>query len=539
MMEYAKIMGYSSPMIKEAWDWGDVANSLGLTALTDVGLMGGLGYFGVAGGLTGAGAATGTAGAAAAIAGGPIGWVLLAGGVAFAIYQGTRLADNRVKDLLERIEALDYEDTDAQSVVEKWKTDLASFLPYFQVQMAPDPNKPGEVVNQARQQLGNIERVATYLNQMALTWPQVKPLLTDPFYERDITQFENALTKTTAAINQQLADIKQRAQQAAQQLIAQKGQATGVDLVDVAKDIIALEARVQQSGEKPIYEKTDIDERVVRNFVNKVINESATEEEINQYVTPMVALRDRMRNSLQRMEAKQQAKPSRNRPASAKPYISKRAFRTSSEPPSAAAPGATRGRVGKNPQVTLLQRLINRLNIALKTGIDRIEEDGAYGVNTAAAFTGLVAKSPELDDYLRKYAGLDEKSIVDFKVMSNPENVSDAVRVLYSYLQKVVSADGTAAPANLQTQQDPTQGVMCNPNKANPSPEEVSACLRSIIMNDPKSGREVSLYMFLQDRGMSEQAMREYIYRKYRARAPRDWSWSEIADDFKEGRYSF
>jgi hypothetical protein len=182
-------------------------------------------------------------------------------------------------------------------------------------------------------------------------------------------------------------------------------------------------------------------------------------------------------------------------------------------------------------------KILNRVGIALNSGIDRIAEDGNYGIDTASAFAGLVSKFKRLEIALRLRAGLDEKSLVNFEVMNDPDYLNDAINVLYEYLQQVTG--GTAVRQQREERDDTTGDTYCNPNKANPSPEEVSACLRGIRMRDPASGREVSIYMFLQGKGMSEQGMREYIYRKYRARAPRDWSWSEIADDFKGARYSF
>jgi len=153
MINYALLMQDKMGMRKYAWTSRDLTKALALegTIATGIGTAGALGVgsggatgltgavtalvpIGTAGaGAAGAGAAgAGAAGAGAAGAGGlgaaivsnPVGWivgaVLLVGGVAAAIYFATEKTDDNLRDLISRIEALDYEDTPVHTRVQSW-----------------------------------------------------------------------------------------------------------------------------------------------------------------------------------------------------------------------------------------------------------------------------------------------------------------------------------------------------------------------------------------------------------------------------------
>jgi len=532
MQEYAKLI-LPPQQIKIAWDWTDMANAIGLEALTFGGPA--------AAGAMGLGGAAGIAGGIAA-SGGLLGLVLGVGGLAYAIYEVTKITDDNIDDLKERAEALDSEGTHAQGPVKQIIDKLEGFKSFFEVQIAPPQDNPGALQQQANAQLANLTEVSVYLKQIAATWPQIKPLLKD--WGRDPEQFETALNKTTVSIEQQLAAIKSKAQQAAQQIIKEKGQKSGLGekyYLEMAKEVISLRDRiVQLTGAPPVYDTKE--EQMGVGLAELILSNEATSEQIDASGGLMKNIKDEMERNLPRAEkyyAQLQKKKTTNKASIIPRAISKRSMRLSFD-----APGDDRGerpavsqRV-KNPLVAAMQKIINHLNTYGRTGADRIKEDGIYGEKTSDAFKGLLYKNKALEAELRKSVGISGDDLSNMEIMNNPEYLSPIYKVLYSLLQRSTGMNGEDERSQEQRPGGTSyEGVYCDMYKEDPSPEEMSACMRSIMLRDPQLGQEQSIYMFLQNKGLSEGAMRDFIYRKFRARKAADWDTAEIMDEWKKGRY--
>jgi hypothetical protein len=403
LINYANAMEEKYGIDKYAWTSRDLTKALALEGIV-AGSIAGVGAAGVgtggATGLTGALTAlvpvggagvAGAGGLGAAIVSNPIGWivgaVLLVGGVAAAIYYGTKMADDNIRDLITRIEALDYEGTIVETRVQSWIDTLNGKLQVMQLP-ALGAMSDKEKAMQLAQKVMEIEDLVKILNEIASQWSETKKHLGDwqffPF--DDPADFEEAFEKTYKTCNNVLNKIKQQSQSAAKQVIEST---KNPDLL--MTEIKSLDYQITQIWGKPEYTAEEaktlgVGERMMKRQVNM--------KEYSDNLPRLVAIRDDLKRLLpkaKRMSGKVALMESKQ--------ISKRAVKLPDKP---SAPGIkprvpssrrTKPRIQKSDTVANMQRQVNDLATALDIPLDaRLKEDGIYGPKTARAVADLVGK---------------------------------------------------------------------------------------------------------------------------------------------------
>ena len=109
--------------------------------------------------------------------------------------------------------------------------------------------------------------------------------------------------------------------------------------------------------------------------------------------------------------------------------------------------GGSGGGSGASKAAEELQKVINYLNAAYRTGAGSIGVDGKYGPRTAGAFSALIAAIPQLGSELEK-VGVGGKLISSHKLMrQSPDKLQAANDRLQKLAARVKAAGGGASGA--------------------------------------------------------------------------------------------
>lgn len=544
---------------KTAWTWSDVGSEVASFLVADVGIMGALGYAGIA-----SGGATGGAGAMAAIAGGPIGWAILglglAGGIAYAVLSKT---DDNIDDLLARMDALDYEGTEAEPDIKKWDQDLRALKGQINVPVtSADPQEQAFAMGN---KLAAVAETVKYMEMMQKMFPQaVEPHLKD--WGFDPGDFTYALNRTVQTLKAQMAKLDAAAKQEAEKIIKKNPKV----YTALATEVVNLKNQITEAWATPTFTP---EEQKVMDIAQKAINNQANVYELNTSREAMVKLKNDMNKLLQ--EAKRRAS---KRAGEDERPISKRAVSLPDEP-TANVPAARpeqmkgerpgtqkkrkrrRGGIPKMPVVGNLQRYLNHLREAAKiTEAPYLSEDDRYGPNTAKALLAVLKKFPRTAEYLRMM-GVPMAKIGDYRFMNSNDGVrfiNLTAAVLRKFTQyytnqgeqkepwrEISQRDKNPAgpqppepppppplypgsPGSQVTQQQPgTQQVhKLGPrsvlDKRGPTPQDVVNALQTTY--GYKGNTRVNLYDYMRNRGMTDDNMVIMINELFPGAAPRTWS---------------
>lgn len=488
-------------MKKTAWTWSDVAGELGISAIVDIGLMGALGAAGVF-----SGGATGAAGAAAAIGvTNPIGWILLAGGVAYAIYEGTKQLDDNIKDLISRIEALDYENTRSEKAVNKWLIDLQQWKGIFDVEI-PLEDKDQEAQRLAEKVKAFVQ-LKNYLDKMIIAnWPKVKEYLTD--WGTDPSDFEYALRTTYSNLIKTLKEVQAESKKAGAEWLKENPQTIN----PLMTEILSLTSQIKNTWGAPEFTN---EERQTFELGRQMLKKQ--EMDINT-IRDTIGKLNILRNDLKKLL--QEAKRRRQKRGEAILEIEKQAVELPEKPtvnvsgPKSSTPQQTiQRRLLKNPKVKELQILINRVAVAKGLNI-AVQPDAVYGPLTGKALASLLSADETLKSQFRRW-GFTPQTAMDVRFVNKyPKFIVMAVRMLMASL-----VEKPTTP----TQQAPVQtAIQCNWKKHNPSPQEILACLQTLYAY--KGGSRVALYDYMRTLGMDDDNMVRYVLSQTRGDAPISWS---------------
>lgn len=518
---------------KESWDIGDISGAFVSGLIADLGLAGALGYFGI-----GTGGAIGLAGAGAAMLGTlGIGGLLVA--IGFAIYEGTRMADNSIADLLERIDALDYENTPVEGIVSGWIDQLNKLRAVFQLEMPSGTTE--EKAKALADRVLQMQAGLDYLSDMLRNWPQVKKHLQDRMWERDPIQFENALKKTIVNYHK----IMQYVDSQAKAVAAQRRQETAMkpeqifakarEYRQLVVEILSLDSQIKNLWGQPQYSPEE--SKVIE--VGKTIlgpEASLTEELLKQIDAVKPALL-KIRNELRWLlsEVKRKKGASDRGPAISKRAVSLPGF----GPP---RPEQLRGQkpgLRKMPVVEDLQRYLNHLKVAYD--LDQapyLKLDGQYGPTTANALVVILNRFPSLVQYI-KSQGIPLDKLNDVAFMNDERGglrfisfitglFRDLIKKIQGQSQKEISQRDVSPTAPAAQQAGPN----CV-NKINPTSAEILNCLRG--MTDSRIGN-MSLYDYMKQQGMDDNEMAVFIYNQFGGWRPSTWSTQIILSALEERR---
>lgn len=537
MNKYASLVSEAAPT--NALTYGNIAQALGIEA---AGIAGG----GALGTILGGASATGIG---AAIIGG----VLSGGFATYAIFEAMKATDNTVKELIDRLEDLDYADTNAEQALEGWINTLKGYLP--KLQFVPDTGDRAKDADKNLTKWNVLREILSQLQIIQNSWPKVKPMMQDwQFTGRwgDIGQAEMTIHQTTAAVTKQLLNLTQKIQAASKKFIAEQSKKTGVQYVQLATDIDELYARLTHLGGKaPKFDTTD--EKAAWRLAQRILNktgkiEPPTEMELNTGGPLMVKLKELMKQGVRYFEEKtaqqeqeylaQQEQATKTQ--SANPALSKRALTLGDgkQIGVVSKPSKKHKRRRRDNATSKLQKVVNILNAKYnpQMSLGKIREDGIYGPNTAAATKSLLLKFDKLKNAAEK-VGITIKHVDDFASMRRNQN---AVAALYNVMAPYAGAAAitttTTVPAAgaEETTRQPERGisrrdigVKCNPSKHDPTSDEIVSCLKNYFkVKDRQTDEWYYAYYWLNSLGVySEDRMVRLVQdafppARYR---PMDW----------------
>lgn len=535
-----------TPPNKHAPEGGGMMEGMGTMVATMVGFeaasMAGRALFG-----GGAAAAVGGAGAGAAVGGGAaaaggglaaaawpvtaiVGAVAAVGGLAYGIYWWVERTDDNVADLIDRIEDLDYEGTDAEPTIKTWIGQLNSLRQAFAIPMtSADPKERFE-------QLG--EKIAAFEKGMAVIknieqnyHTYVKKSLKDWFGSwGDLGDFETALTKTSTNYAKRLAAMTSE---------FKKLQTQVSNPVSALEEIRKLEAQITTLWAIPTYNEKEQEVLVWAQSGGT----SGSVQEIRQNTAVLLKLKGDLRSKIL-PQAKRENRRATGKRASLNQPLSKRAVELP-KAPTAVTPRPTRRRLPKSDTVHTMQEQINDLSTALDVNIGgRIKEDGIYGQNTANAVAYLVSVFSQVDS--EKYparanlaANLKSKGITT-QMLANHQLMRSTARHMNRLTNSIaeVWAYHTGAKQQLSQREpgqpgQPTEPAVytgpskCDWNALNPTREQMLECFKTL--QEDIGGERSYLYDYARENlNMSDTDIMDMLDRLFGRVPASNWSRSRI-----------
>jgi len=533
MLEYARL-------VKEA-GWRDVIDVLGLdAAIAGAGAVGGMAAG--TGALSGAATALGLSG--------PPGWIIIGvlglGATAYFAIQAAQKTNDNLIDLVGKLEALDTTPA-SEGTVQEWINTLTSYQQYFVIQEVPED--PGARAKQAGEKISNMVKVLDKLKAMQRTWPQVKATLTD--WGWDDTQAEEAINQTAAAIETQLSQLRQSAQQDADKVLAETGGETGLDYKDLSEKLLWSYNQIKQiSGQPPVPD--NVNEQQALGLARAISNnQPVTKEQLTQYGPYLQSSVEALQQLLAKSQStKASAKLLMSKRAGVLP-LSKRSWRLYNEPPKGKGQvGGQRRKRGKDTDTLQLQKNINHLNVALKTGIGRIAEDGIYGERTAGALKGLMDSNASISGTFRRY-GIDDNMVLQPNVMRQ----SDAIGKASAILSKMVSTITGKTPAETREREVKREGALSDlERRRDLNDEEILYYINNKVVANPFTGNRATIrehinastrnmpgilrdkYRNLPGRSSAVKLIKQVFFTKGQT-APIEWDMALLFQALRGGRY--
>ncbi len=480
LRKYAELI--NPPLIKTAWSWKDIAQAILPDVLT-----------------TGAAAAIFGPGAAITLGSNPVGWVigsaLITGGLVYAIYEATKITDDNLEDLIERLNALDPNER-AKGKVDLWIKYLTQFKQVFA--LTPTTSNVQERAQAQLNQLMSMGEVAEYLAQMKQEWPQVKANLTDIGW--DPGEAEKAIDLTLNAVQKQHTELTQRVREASVKQIQEFSKKMGQDYAATANAITRLYDEISKLGGKaPTFDTAaeasawELAQRITGRSEDKT---PVSEEELKSGLPALQRLMFLMEQGKQHFSTKPAATPAPApaKASEAKPPISKRALTLGDgtridAPAEKGVAGKGKVRPSGDQRVLEIQKAINHLAAVYAPKMARIDEDGIYGTQTSAVLVLLMRQMPSLAELIARYTGANEQYLRDYRKFSQDKERMDRLHlVMKTYLDQTIAQPGVEeGKAPQQRQQVRTQrSVSCPLNKGpNITTEEINACLMDMDIYDP------------------------------------------------------
>lgn len=468
MMKYAEIM-----LQKKAWTWRDVLTDVGI----DLGITGGLALLGFS-------------------VGGPLG-ILASIPVTIALSYVFRQLDDNIPDLIDRLEDLDPK-PGAERMLQGWIDTLKQFQQKTQdPQTFADPEKRAQA---SAAFYAGMKELEAFLKQLKQTWQAgAKDRFSDMVF--DIGQAEHAINETLAATTQGLERSKKALQGAASEVLKEQAGKTGTQYIQLAKEIEVLYNDLTRLGGKaPSFDTGD--EKAAWNAVQRILGKTESLQPLSKHELSLAGPLMKKLKTLMEQGVEHFKKES-----TSKPILSKRALTLGDgtkifdseaykSKPGKGPMRKTRTRV--DPVVQKLQQLVNELNSRFNPGwtLGRIQEDGIYGPNTAAAIESLLLKFKVLRDVAGRF-GVD---INHLKNYSNMRRDTRNINVLYKIMEATYK--GSTGTKQETTQQN-IPGGRCRPDKHDPTSDEIISCLKNYFkVRDPQTGEWYYAYYWLNSLGI-------------------------------------
>jgi hypothetical protein len=481
MVEYARLM-------KEA-GWRDVIDTLGLDAL-----LGGAGAVGA--GIAGKSMLAGALGLTAA-GGGLVVAVLGLGLTAYFTYQAAMQTNDNLDDLVEKLDALDPGDATVEAKIEEWKKALEQFSATLKAGGEVAANQE-QLAKVNLQKIDTMVKITAYLKQMQYEWQQVKTRLND--WGQDDVQAEQALNKTTTAMEAILNQLKQTAKQDAARIVAETQAQSGTDYKKLSEELLATYDQIKQiSGQPPVPD--DVTESQALGLARMIREEKpVTKEQLEQYGPFLLKSKQSLEQLLTRIQPKRASDLSMSKRAS-KVLLSKRAWRLATDPPKGQGQIGGQRRVG-DENTKKLQRLINILNVNYRTGVDTIDDDGIYGPLTAAALSGLMNANESVAATFNNYDITNDIVQQPQAMRGNPANIQKAYKIL-DKISRITS--GETEPERSAKEETPRDAMQVDSvlekleRRRNLSDEEILYYINNKVVTEPGTDRRATIREFINE----------------------------------------
>jgi prefoldin subunit 5 len=505
---------------KTAWTKSDIASDVAMWTVADVGITGILGALGV-----GSAGATGVAGVSAALTGlGPIGWgVLVALGIGAGVYAATRQADDNIEDLIDRIEALDYEGTNVESAVRHWLERLNSSRGIMQYQSAAGADQE-QKAKLALVRIGELMSLKAFMDDMwSADWPKIKPALGD--WGTDPSDFEYAFKTTYGRLAKMIESINAESKKAATKILSERPQMIN-PLMDEIADLVV---KITSTWAAP--EFTPEEKKILSIGSQMRAGQAKSIEQIKTTISKLNILRNDLKALLQEAKKRQKTAAAENKLEKVSVTLPDKPTAPKIAP---TIPVRKRRKVVRSPAAEKLQTIIKRISVARNIEIGELKVDGIYGPITAKALATVIQSSPELTATFKGFA-MTPQMALDVRLMNSYRGgfIDLARRILEKALtEKLVapplppSPPGAPKPPPTPTP-TPTPTGKCNRFKINPTPDEIIACLKELPIY--VGGSRVYAYDYMRTLGYSDSNMIGMIQRMYPGSPSKVWSADMIA----------
>lgn len=507
MLHFANVMEQDM-LLKRAADITDYVNAIGAAIGTDVaataalgGLAGSgiLGHSSIIGALTGAGVAQSAgvgAGALAALSGAiaPVAVVLGLAGVAYAIYEVSKITDDNIDDLISRLDALDPANEQVAGQISKIRERLLSYKEAIGV--ADMPETPEERIRYNKRKLDAFTNLHKYLSNLVTWFPrEIMPRLTD--WGRDPEQALNAIKKTLAAMQQSKEKMQRTVKEVTKEAVKEYGQKIGHDLQETGKKVISMYNELTKHyGKAPTFDNDA--EKSGYELAKALASGKVNFQQVKQNAQSLIMIHNLFKKALSAAQQKAKSSLSENS------KISKRALTlgdgtrvTLRGPRGVSRKERVRRPVSRrSPATTNIQKSLNYLNQAYNTGASKVTVDGIYGPQTQAALETFLNVHPSVS----KWANISQ---TDYKVIANKSDALNAIsNKLNAFVEVAKKEESRTSPKERQTgvqygggQYDVTE----QPHKWNPTGAEILAALNNkFIDNTPAR-------VWLENRGFSRE----------------------------------
>lgn len=476
------------------WAWGDMGSEMAIGVIADIGI-------------------TGVLAAAGATVGGPVGLAVgLVAGAAISALSVSQRADVSIEELIERIEALDYEKTRYKLLVRNWIENLKQYQGALQEPItAVDPENRGKL---AKKKIEDLMALKKFLDVMWPDWMKkdgVKETIRD--WGFDPSDFEYTFKKVYGIVSQMLKQINERSKNAAAQVLS-----TQPEPIDkLYTEVSTLAAQIKMTWAAP--EFTPEEKQLLESAKRLRAGQVKDVEEVKNTVSGLGKLRKDLKQLLE--EAKKRAQ--RHKRSDIERDIEKTAVSlpdapTPKEQKTTRTKKRTPGRavVVKSPATQKLQMLINKAAAALGLSLT-VMPDGTYGDKTASAMVAIIKSSPKMTAYFRSN-GFSENIASDIKLMNsyNGAFIGLATRLMNKLFEPVPEAGQTQSPKTTQT------GVQCNWYKSHPSAAEQLSCLKGFRVY--VGGSVINAYDYMRSLGFTDDNMIRTIQNLFPGQKPKDWN---------------
>jgi len=471
-----------------------------------------------------------------AMMGGPVGIAIgLAIAGAVALYTVSKIADDEVTGLIERLEALDADTPETQAFIDDWIANLKGYLPYLALQpTTPDLQKRIQNGNTTSQGLTGLYN---YLVAMKEDWPKLKARLTD--WGWDDSQAYEAINQTLAKMRQGLDQAKAAVRADVQKFIAAAGQQKKKSYPKMAQKIQDMWQQLTKiHGAAPTFDSEG--ERAGYELAVNITKGSVTLEDFEKNFNNMAALQILLEQGL-----KASSQPTAQPQAIAMgidPEFTKLALTLGNgemvtlqgvsgktQPKQPGVDGKKPQKKSRSPMIKGLQNAINRINYAYNAGAGTIEEDGVYGPVTAGALHDILRSphpDPRYDDVrwtigksVAHNAKVNADIVKDVATMrGRPQLIADVYRVLApiaASLKGPVADHGIAGKTQrrpistretIEMEQGPAESDS-GPGRRYAVPKDPNqltwALASSFLMKDEKTGETTSAYIWFRDMGIA------------------------------------